>query len=143
MLATAVAAQTADAPISTLVNPEEGEYLVDGRGMSLYMFKADTPGIGGSPPTSACNDGPCIGTWPPLLSETAPTSDDKVDATMLGTMLRDDGTKQVTYDGWPLYGYYEDARAGDILGDDIESFGEDWYLIGPHGNRPGKDRDDD
>lgn len=143
MLATAAAAQTPDAPISTSVNSEEGEYLVDGSGMSLYLFKADTQGRGDSAPVSACNDGPCIGTWPPLLAEDAPVGDGKVDAAMLGTMTRDDGTTQVTYNGWPLYYYYEDAAAGDILGDDIESFGEDWYLIGPHGNRPGKDPDDD
>ena len=142
MLSTAAAAQTAEAPISTSVNSEEGEYLVDGGGMSLYLFKADAQGRGDKQPVSACNDGPCIGTWPPLLSDSAPAGDGKVDTEMLGTMTREDGTTQVTYNGWPLYYYYEDAGPGDILGDDIESFGEDWYLIGPHGNRPGKDRDD-
>ena len=69
------------------------------------------------------------------------SSDLKLDASMLGTFLREDGTTQVTYNGWPLYYYYEDGKPGDILGDDIESFGEDWYLIGPHGDRPrGRDK---
>jgi predicted lipoprotein with Yx(FWY)xxD motif len=142
VLAPFAAAQTADAPISTSNNAEEGEYLVDGAGLSLYLFKADTQGRNGQRPASACNEGPCIGTWPPLLSDT-PMGDDKIDASMLGTMAREDGTMQVTYNGWPLYYYYEDYVAGDITGDDIESFGEDWYLIGPHGYRPGKDADDE
>jgi predicted lipoprotein with Yx(FWY)xxD motif len=54
---------------------------------------------------------------------------------MLGTFVRKDGTTQVTYNGWPLYYYYEDGKPGDILGDDIESFGDDWYLVGPNGER--------
>jgi predicted lipoprotein with Yx(FWY)xxD motif len=128
--------------ISTANNDEEGIYLVDGAGMSLYMFKADTRGSDGRAAVSACNDDPCVGTWPPLLDE-APRGDATIDATLLGTMIRQDGTSQVTYNGWPLYYYYEDYSPGDIAGDDIESFGEDWYLIGPHGNRPGKDADDD
>ena len=142
-LATPAWAQTADAPISTMVNPEEGEYLVDGSQMALYTFKADTQGKGSSAPVSACNDTGCVGTWPPLLVSDPPVGDAKVDAVMLGTMAREDGSLQVTYNGWPLYYYFEDFAPAEINGDDIESFGEDWYLIGPHGARPGKDRDDD
>jgi predicted lipoprotein with Yx(FWY)xxD motif len=141
-LAPPAAAQTAEKPLSTMLSDEEGEYLVDGSGMSLYLFKADTRGTDGKSPTSACNNAACTGTWPPLLSE-APAADGKLNESLLGTFQREDGATQVTFNGWPLYYYYEDARPGDILGDDIESFGEDWYLIGPHGNRPGRDADDD
>ena len=42
---------------------------------------------------------------------------------------------QVTYNGWPLYFFVEDIQPGDINGHDIESFGEDWYLVGPNGDR--------
>ena len=136
------AAQSAAAPISTAVNAEEGEYLVDGGGLALYTFKADTRGRGSAAPVSAC-DGDCLGEWPPLLVEGAPVGDGKVNAALLGTLTRADGTVQATYNGWPLYYYFEDFAAGDINGDDIESFGEDWYLIGPHGARPGKDAGDD
>ena len=48
---------------------EEGEYIVHGSGMSLYLFKADSRGTDGKPPTSACTDVACTGTWPPLVSE--------------------------------------------------------------------------
>lgn len=135
-------AQTAMAPLSTAINAEEGEYLVDGGGMALYTFKADTQGRGGAAPVSACEDD-CLGEWPPLLADEAPSGDAKVDASLLGTLTRPDGMMQVTYNGWPLYYYFEDVEPGDIKGDDIDGFGEDWYLIGPLGTRPGKDRDDD
>lgn len=135
-------AQTADAPISTATNAEEGEYLVDGNGMALYMFKADTRGRGSTEPRSACRD-ECLGEWPPFVVDAIPIGDAKVDGSLLGTVERDDGMLQATYNGWPLYYYFEDAEPGDIKGDDIEGFGEDWYLIGPHGARPGKEADDD
>lgn len=141
-LAGSAYAQTAEAPITTAINAEEGEYLVDGSGMALYTFKADTQGGGTSAPASACVD-ECLGEWPPLVTDAAPVGDAKVDASLLGTLTRPDGLVQVTYNGWPLYYYFEDVEPGDIKGDDIEGFGEDWYLIGPHGARPGKDRHDD
>lgn len=135
-------AQTTDAPLSTMNSAEEGQYLVDGSHQALYTFKADTQGRGGTPPASACNDDACVGTWPPLLVSEAPVGDGTLESSMLATLTRADGSLQVTYNGWPLYYYYEDSGPGDIKGDDIESFGEDWYLIGPHGARPGKAADD-
>ena len=141
--ATPALSQSADAPISTKLSAEAGEYLVDGSQMALYTFKADTQGSANSAPVSACNDTACLSTWPPLLVAEPPVGDEEVDASMLGTMTREDGSLQVTYNGWPLYYYYEDFSPGDVNGDDIESFGEDWYLIGPHGARPGKDLEHD
>src|SRR5688572_7720973 len=124
-------AQTADVPITTRTNAEEGTYLVDANGMSLYLFKADSR----NPPRSACEESACAGTWPPLIVGDTPVGDGTIDAGLLGTMTRGDGTLQATYNGWPLYYYFEDFAAGDINGHDLESFGEDWYLIGPHGDR--------
>ncbi|HEV7277327.1 MAG TPA: hypothetical protein VGN80_13660 [Devosiaceae bacterium] len=142
--ATTARAQTAEAPLSTRVNPEEGQYLVDANGMSLYLFKADRQGGAGTEPLSACEETACVGTWPPLVADGRPVGDDTIDAGLLGTMTRGDGIEQVTYNGWPLYYYFEDYEPGDINGDDIESFGEDWYLIGPNGDRARRDgRDDD
>jgi predicted lipoprotein with Yx(FWY)xxD motif len=132
-------AQTTDAPISTAVHGEEGEYLVDASGHALYTFKADTQGSQGSPGKSACEDD-CLGVWPPLLVNNPPVGDAKIRAELLGTISRSDGSLQVTYNDWPLYFYAEDIEPTDIKGNDIESFGEDWYLIGPNGNR--SDRDD-
>lgn len=139
VLVTPAIAQTTDDPITTAVNGEEGEYLVAGTGYALYMFKADTQGTSTALAKSACEDD-CLGVWPPLIVDAPPVGDAKVRPELLGTMTRSDGTLQATYNGWPLYFYAEDVETTDTKGDDIESFGEDWYLIGPNGNRP--DRDD-
>ncbi|GLQ55906.1 COG4315 family predicted lipoprotein [Devosia nitrariae] len=141
-LAGSVLAQTTDAPLTTATNAEEGEYLVDASGMALYMFKADTRGVEGTPAASAC-EGDCLGVWPPLIVVDEPVGDAKVRAELLGTITRPDDLLQVTYNGWPLYYYAQDLAPGDINGDDIESFGEDWYLIGPNGNRPDRDDEED
>jgi predicted lipoprotein with Yx(FWY)xxD motif len=138
LLAGPTLAQTVEAPLSTANNAEEGEYLVDPSGMSLYTFKADTQGSEGTAAVSAC-EADCLGVWPPLIAIEQPVGDDNVRAELLGKITRSDGSEQVTYNGWPLYYYAEDAEPGDIKGDDIESFGEDWYLIGPNGDRPDRD----
>jgi predicted lipoprotein with Yx(FWY)xxD motif len=134
MLAGTAVAQTADAPLTTRLDAEEGEYLVAGNGYSLYLFKADRQGSGGSSAMSAC-EGDCLATWPPLIVDAVPMGSGNVASSLLGTMERTDGTLQATYNGWPLYFYAEDIEETDINGHDIESFGEDWYLIGPNGNR--------
>ncbi|MDB5541205.1 MAG: putative lipoprotein [Devosia sp.] len=131
------AAQTADAPLATKRNAEEGTYLVAGNGFALYLFKADTQGApDGSGATSARADD-CLGVWPPVVVDGQPVGGDGIDKRLLRTTTRADGLVQLTYNGWPLYFYAEDTGPEDIKGDDIESFGEDWYLIGPMATAPG------
>ena len=128
-------AQEVVGALSTAEHAEEGEYLVGPDGFALYLFKADQQGTGGTAAASVC-EGDCLATWPALLTvgEPPPTSG-AVQAALVGTIPRSDGTVQVTYNGWPLYFFAEDIQPGDINGHDIESFGEDWYLIGPNGDR--------
>jgi predicted lipoprotein with Yx(FWY)xxD motif len=52
---------------------------------------------------------------------------------MLSTITRDDGTMQVTYNGWPLYLFHADAAAGDTNGQGLDEFGGLWYLVSPAG----------
>jgi predicted lipoprotein with Yx(FWY)xxD motif len=68
-----------------------GTILVDGRGMTLYLFTKDTQNSG----KSAC-EGQCLAAWPPLLGE--PQAGAGADKALLGTLVRTDGTTQVTYD---------------------------------------------
>jgi predicted lipoprotein with Yx(FWY)xxD motif len=105
-----------------------GEYLTDAEGRSLYLFEADSEN------TSTCHDD-CAAAWPPLLTEGAPTGDDKVDASMLSTIEREDGSTQVTYNGWPLYYFVKDQAPGDTEGQDVEGFGAEWYLVSPEGEK--------
>ena len=53
-----------------------------------------------------------------------------MDSALLGTTLRDDGTTQVTYNGWPLYYFVGDAAAGDVAGQNVN---EIWFVLAPDG----------
>ena len=103
-----------------------GPILVDSKGFTLYDFHKDKGG------TSACY-GACAATWPPLTAEGAPKATSGAQASQLGTTKRKDGTVQVTYAGWPLYTYAADSKPGDTNGQDVSSFGAQWYALQPSG----------
>ena len=63
----------------------------------------------------------------------SPVAGEGVDTTLLGTITRDDGTIQVTYNGWPLYLFAGDSAAGDTNGQGIDEFGGLWFLVSPTG----------
>ena len=62
----------------------------------------------------------------------APVAGSGVNAALLGTLTRPDGTTQVTYNRWPLYYYSKDAAAGDINGEEINNT---WFVIAPDGTQ--------
>lgn len=97
-----------------------GTFLVDEKGMTLYLFTKDTPGV------SNCS-GSCLTAWPPLLTSDEPRADDGVTG-KLGTITRDDGSLQVTYNDMPLYYYVTDVKPGDTTGQDV---GGVWFVVAP------------
>jgi predicted lipoprotein with Yx(FWY)xxD motif len=101
-----------------------GEILVDGDGMTLYVFFADK----GS--KSTCYDD-CEEAWPPLTVDGEPVAGDGVDQSLLGTTERDDGSTQVTYDDQPLYLFASDGAPGDTKGQGV---GDVWFVVGPDGS---------
>jgi predicted lipoprotein with Yx(FWY)xxD motif len=115
--------------VAVAKNPELGTILVDSRGFTLYDFHKDKGG------KSACY-GVCASTWPPLMTSGPPDAVKGASAAMLGTTKRSDGTVQVTYAGHPLYTYAVDAKPGDAKGNDIDSFGAEWYVLQPNGEEP-------
>ena len=48
----------------------------------------------------------------------------------MGTITRDDGGTQVTYNGWPLYYYAPDVKPGDAKG---QNSGDIWFVVSTHG----------
>ncbi len=108
----------------SVANGSLGSYLVDAKGMTLYILSKDSPG------TSTCT-GACAALWPPLLTAGAPQAGSGVDASKLGTLTRADGTTQVTYNGWPLYDFSKDTKPGDTTG---QNFKNVWYVISPAGD---------
>lgn len=103
---------------------EHGRILVDGQGMTLYMFDPDTRGEG----ASECYDD-CANAWPPLTVDDDPTGGDGVTAD-LTTFERDDGEMQVAAAGWPLYYFASDEEAGDAKGQGINDV---WWVLTPDG----------
>jgi predicted lipoprotein with Yx(FWY)xxD motif len=112
--------------VAVAKNPRLGAILVDSKGFTLYDFHKDKGG------RSTCY-GACASTWPPLTTEGAPRAMSGADGSKLDTTKRSDGTLQVTYAGLPLYTYAADTRPGDAKGNDIDSFGAEWYALQPSG----------
>ncbi|HUI89349.1 MAG TPA: hypothetical protein VLX61_11570 [Anaerolineales bacterium] len=115
----------AAATVNVGSNSKYSSFLVDGKGMTLYLYTKDSPGA------STCT-GNCAKAWPPLLTTGKPVAGTGVDMSKFGTLTRADGTTQVTYNGWPLYYYDKDQQPGDMKGDGV---GAVWYLITPSGDK--------
>jgi predicted lipoprotein with Yx(FWY)xxD motif/plastocyanin len=106
-------------------NDKLGQFLVDSKGMSLYLYTKDSKN------TSSCYD-KCATAWPPLLTNGAPTGANGLDASLLGTTTRTDGKMQVTYNGWPLYYWFKDQKPGDTSG---QLVGGVWFVVSAKGDK--------
>ncbi|HEX7022382.1 MAG TPA: c-type cytochrome [Trueperaceae bacterium] len=118
------ARQAAEATVK-VAHIDSGNYLTDGQGMSLYMYLRDGPGV------SNCYD-QCVKNWPPFTVQGQPVAGQGVVAGLLGVIERKDGSKQVTYNGWPLYYHARDVKPGDTIG---HLLGDVFYLVSPSGVR--------
>ena len=99
-----------------------GDIITDGNGDTLYLFTPDAQG------PSVCYD-ECASAWPPLVGDV--TAGDGIDSALLGTVARDDGGEQVTYNGWPLYYFAADASPGDVNGQGVNDV---WFVLDAAGN---------
>ena len=90
--------------------------LVNPKGMTLYTFDRDVRGSG----KSNCN-GDCAVKWPPhMASASAQPSGDYT------IVVRNDGSRQWAYKGWPLYTWPEDQEPGDKYGD---NYNKVWHVV--------------
>ena len=104
-----------------LSGSDYGQILFDGDDQAIYLFDKEK----GS--SSECYDD-CATAWPPVLTKGAPQSGSGVDASLLGTTKRDDGTTQVTYNDHPLY-YYEGDAPGQVGCQNVSEFGGLWLVV--------------
>lgn len=123
-----------DAATIQVANSEEyGEYLTDADGRPVYLFTTDKP-AGADAAEITCTSEDCLNAWPLVTTTGEPQAGDMVDASLLGT-INYEGETVVTYNSWPLYYFAEDEGADEPQGNDIESFGGEWYLVQPSGEQ--------
>lgn len=103
---------------------EETLYITDANGNTLYAFINDTNGVNNFTAEDFSNDG----AWP--IAE--------IDATQVPSILNMDdfgtvdvfGKSQVSYKGWPLYYFGQDAERGDNFGVGFPAAGV-WPTVNP------------
>src|SRR5258708_1731348 len=125
--ASSSAAGGSGSTVITTATASGNTILTDGSGRAVYLWVKDGNG------TSACS-GACAGAWPPVTASGTVTATGSAKATALSTITRSDGTKQVAYDGHPLYYYAGDSGSGTASGQSSDSFGAKWWLVSPSGS---------
>jgi len=105
-----------------------GQIVVDGKGMSVYLYDKDTQNAG----SSSCS-GPCAAKWPAVTADSATPTVQGVTG-KVGTIKGVDGKTQVTLNGWPLYHFAGDSKAGDTNGQGV---GKIWWVLGADGSKVG------
>jgi predicted lipoprotein with Yx(FWY)xxD motif len=101
-----------------------GQIMVDGKGMTVYYFTKDKAGSG----ASVCA-GDCLVAWPSVVATSDKPTGQGITAD-LGSITRDDGSRQVTVDGLPVYLFAKDKAPGDVTGQGV---GKVWYVVAPDG----------
>jgi predicted lipoprotein with Yx(FWY)xxD motif len=120
-------ASSSGGTVITTATSSGGTVLASSSGRAIYLWAKDTGDM------STCN-GACAGAWPPVTTTGTATAAGGAKASDIGTITRSDGTKQVTYDGHPLYYYSGDSGPGTASGQGSDAFGAKWWLVAPTGS---------
>ena len=120
-------ASSSGGTVITTAKSSAGTVLTNGSGKAVYLWMKDTGDM------SNCN-GACAGAWPPVTTTGTATAAGSAKASDIGTITRSDGTKQVTYDGHPLYYFSGDSGPGTATGQGSDGFGAKWWLVAPTGS---------
>jgi predicted lipoprotein with Yx(FWY)xxD motif len=115
-------AATAGGATVLVADSDLGQILTDSDGNVIYYFANDEEGV------SNC-EGDCLSNWPPVAVDGSPTAGDGVSA-QLGTVDGNDGSTQLTVNGYPAYYFAGDQAAGDTNGQGV---GGIWWVFGADG----------
>ena len=102
-----------------------GEYIVDSKGMALYIFENDLPN------KSKCR-GECSQVWTAMSADNVtfpPEVDTRLDSSLVGLIKSEGGRYQVTYRKRPLYRFNLDKEKSDRKGHRLRDFGGLWSLL--------------
>lgn len=103
-----------------------GKILFAGNGRVLYGFTRDRR----NGPSQCYGD--CAAAWPVYFATGTLKAGTGVKQSLLGTVRRRDGRRQVTYNGWPLY-YYAHEKAGEVKCQNVVTHGGTWLVVRPSG----------
>ncbi|WP_328478477.1 hypothetical protein OHS71_08615 [Streptomyces sp. NBC_00377] len=119
-----------DMATTTMVMAKEiqgmGSLVTDDKGMTLYRSDMDQA----TPSMSMCTDD-CTKTWMPVMAQDS-VQTMGVEKSLLGSVDRSDGMKQLTLGGWPLYRYMGDTKAGQMNGQAKDKM---WFAVTPSGKK--------
>lgn len=120
------AATTSHVLLKARTVPGYGQVLVNSQGFTLYSLSSE--GAGKITCTAAC-----LKFWPPLLvGATASANAVSLGPGIAGTIgfvKLSSTTKQVTFDGYPLYTFVKDTKPGQVSGEGIVKFGGTWGML--------------
>lgn len=107
---------------------KRGTVVVSKTGLTLYGYTKDTSR------KSVCN-GSCASTWVPWIANGSVTvkAGSGLSQSLVGTITRSNGRKQITYGGHPLYHYTGDTKSGQSNGQNKSLGGGYWYVISKQG----------
>jgi predicted lipoprotein with Yx(FWY)xxD motif len=119
---------TRSATVTTRKVKKLGVVLVNGRGLTLYMFKPDHQ------KRVTCK-GRCAVLWPPLKLKSGQRAiaGGAAKQKLLGADKNPGGGRVVTYNRWPLYTYVGDRKPGQTTGQALNLNGGLWYVLSPRG----------
>jgi predicted lipoprotein with Yx(FWY)xxD motif len=100
-----------------------GSVLANSAGLTLYHNTKEN----GS--TIVCTGG-CVSIWPPVLVTGSLPQDTGMIKGTFGTIMRPDGSTQLTINGMPLYTYSGDSGSGQASGQGIQGV---WFAVTPSG----------
>lgn len=119
-VATPAAAPAGSSVAVKVTDSPFGKILISTNGRTLYGFANDTAA------KSTCY-GACAAAWPPVIVDDSWTVGPGLDVGVFSTVVRDDGTQQLTAGKLPLYEYAGDAAPGDTTG---QGSGDVWFVVG-------------
>ncbi len=113
-------------PDAATASGKLGQVIVDGKGMTAYVWDKDTANSG----VSACT-GPCAPLWPAITTTSASPTVMGITGTV-ATITGVNGGKQITINGLPIYAFSKDTKPGDTNGQGVLNI---WHVLSPAGEK--------
>ena len=118
--------ETTPSPTLKVRTTRFGKILFAGNGRVLYGFTRDRR----NGPSQCYGD--CAAAWPVYFAKGVLRAGTGVKQSLIGSVRRRDGRRQVTYNGWPLY-YYAHEKAGEVRCQNVATHGGTWLVVRPSG----------